>query len=390
MEGLWIQTKRGLEPLNGLFLARFLKSHIPKLRPKAIRDLSQALEGLLSFQSLPSAPFSLATLALEVRHLLIQLEQGELASYFGETVDPDPRNPSLFGAFGDAIDAGLFALKGDSQSPYLLRWDVVQQGLPKRKAKIVVLEVPDPRMESEGFELWISRTKTFLNKTKNQVWFLWTLVAAEEISLFHQVESSRSEEGFAAILDLLKAHAGPKVRLLACSPKSDALELLGGPVPEGILVGSMDPDFSGKGLQLVSRVEIHLQHLAKMRSDAVDWITREAPNLRRLGAQPLPQANPLAPTVRWVLRGWLDPRGATLLDPVWETLQNLWPAWDEIVLGWEKGLPTDPLELVRFHEQHPILARLEEIHHPLPGREPAEWTHLRQLGFKGPIWQTGF
>lgn len=390
MEGLWIQTKRGLEPLNGLFLAGFLKKHVPKLRPKALQDLSQALEELLNTQSLPSAPFNLATLAIEVRHLLIQLEQVELASYFGESLDPDPLKPSLFGAFGDAIDAGLFAIEGDPQRPYLMRWDLVRNGLPEVKAKIVVLEVPDPRIKSEGFDLWLARTKAFLNKTKSQVWFLWTLVESGEISLFHPVETPCSAEGFASFLDLLKEHAGPRIRLLASSSKGDELGLLGGPVPEGILVGSMDPVFSGKGLQLVSRVEIHLQHLARMRADSQAWITREAANLRKLGAKTSGQTNPLAPTVRWVLRGWLDPRGATLLEPVWETLQNLWPACDEMVLGWEKGLPTEPMEMARFHDKHPILARLEEIRHPLLWPQPAEWAHLRQLGFKGPIWQTGF
>jgi hypothetical protein len=86
----------------------------------------------------------------------------------------------------------------------------------------------------------------------------------------------------------------------------------------------------------------------------------------------------------------MDPRGAILLEQVWAVLQKLWPARDEIMLGWEKGLPTEPFELERFHEQHPILNRLEEIRHPLLWPQPEAWARLRNLGFKGPIWQTGF
>ncbi len=389
MEGLWIQTTRGLEPLNGPFLTGFLKSHIPKLPAKPLRELSQALERLLNFQSFPSVPFSPATLTREVRHLLIQLDQGAFASFFGEPPPPDPIKPSLPDAFGEAVEAGLFSIKGDPQNPYHLRWDLVQVDLPKVKPKILVMEVPDPRMVGEGFEFWLSKTRKFLNKTKNQVWFLWALFASDDLPLFHQFDAAWSAPGFASFLELLKEHAGPRIRLLSCSLKSDELELLGGPVPEGILVGSMDPYFSGRGFQLVSRVEIHLQKLARMRSDALAWITREAENLRCLGANSSPKSNPLAPKVRWVLKGWLDPRGAPLLEPVWQTLQNLWPAWDEMALGWEKGLPTEPMELARFHEKHPILSRLEEIRRPLLWPQPPEWVYLRQMGFKGPIWQTG-
>lgn len=403
-DGLWIQTTRGLEPISPRFLGEILKKHVPKLRPNTLKELSSALWDLLNNQSLPSIPFNLTTLSLELSHFLGQLGEPELAQALALPIPQDAT--SLFGAFGKAIDAGLFTQMGDFQTPYQLRWDLVHQGLPPVHAQMVVLEVPDPFAPGDAFDLWLSQAETLLANQKGDVCFFWNPAMVEEPSLFHLTPSesthARNDSGYVPFLELLSRHASPRVRVLIGDTQAVEEENLRsldnpgggekrwGPVPEGILVGSMSSDYPGRVSNLSSRVEIHLQHLAKMRQNPVDWLANEAPNLRNPGGSQSLANNPLAPSVRWVLRGWLDPRGAVLLEEVWGTLQRFWPARDEIFLGWEKGLPTEPFELERLDEQHKILNRLEEIRHPLLWPQPEAWARLRNLGFKGPIWQTGF
>ncbi len=397
-DGLWIQTNRGLESISPEFLGEFLKKQIPKLRSSTLRELSTALWDLLNNQSFPSTPFNSNTLALELSHLLGLLGQNEFAQALAFPLSGG--TASLFGAFGEAVDGGLFTQMGDNQTPYLIRWDLVHQGLPSFATHRIVLEVPDPRIPGDAFELWLNRAETFLDSHKGEACFFWNPIPAREPSLFHtstDLPGPTSDElAFAPFLDFLARHSSPRVRVLvSCNQviedeKLPSRENYWGCVPEGILVGSMDPDFPGRVSNLSARIEIHLQHLARMRQDPVEWLVREAPQLRNPAGTQSFGSNPLAPSVRWAVRGWLDPRGSGLLEPVWEVLQRLWPARDEIVLAWEKGLPTEPLELERFHENHKILTRLEEIRHPLLWPQPEAWARLRNLGFTGPIWQTGF
>lgn len=397
-DGLWIQTTRGLEPINPAFLAEILKKHVPKLRSSTLRELSTALWDLLNSQSFPSTPFNLTTLTLELSHLLGQLGQNEFAQALALPLSGG--TASLFGAFGEAVDVGLFTQQGDNQKPYQLRWDLVHQGIPPPQTHLLILEVPNPHIPGDAFELWLSRVENLLETQKGDVCFFWNPCSAAEPSLFHlnhsESTTSRGALDFEPFLEVLSRHASPRIRVLVGTTETVESEIAGscektwGPVPEGIQVGTMDIDFPGKVSNLSSRVEIHLQHLARMRQDPVNWLVKEASSLRNPGGTPTLAINPLAPSVRWVLRGWMDPRGAILLEQVWAVLQKLWPARDEIMLGWEKGLPTEPFELERFHEQHPILNRLEEIRHPLLWPQPEAWARLRNLGFKGPIWQTGF
>jgi hypothetical protein len=397
-DGLWIQTTRGLEPISPGFLAEILKKYVPKLRPSTLRELSSAAWELLNNQSFPSTPFNLTTLSLELSHLLAQLGQTGLAEALALPIPKE--TGSLFGAFGEAIDSGLFTQLGDNQTPYQLRWDLVHQGMPPPQTHLLILEVPDPQIPGDAFDLWLSRVENLLETQKGDVCFFWNPRSAAEPSLFHlslcESKKSMATLEYEPFLEVLSRHASRRIRVLVGTTETRETGTIGscdktwGQFPEGIQVGTTETDYPGKVSNLSSRVEIQLQHLARMRQDPVNWLVKEASNLRNPGGPQSLALNPLAPSVRWVLRGWIDPRGAILLEQVWAVLQKLWPARDEIMLGWEKGLPTEPFELERLHEQHPILNRLEEIRHPLLWPQPEAWARLRNLGFKGPIWQTGF
>lgn len=407
MEGFWVETNRGLETLNPGFLKEFLINSAPNLKPEIAKELSMACFHILWDKGPRLVPWTLEDLVHEVSATLISLGQIRLARVLSGSNETLPeflqnsRETDSLEPLTGAISSGFLDMGKLFKGRICRSW---VEGTSKEEfpstGEILLLEAPEPTLGGKASKSWLKWLSSHQSLSGQSLWVVCDWMLGPDQSLFSQVSLSEQKEIaielYKQVLKHLCKQGGPQAALLI--PRKTFQTGNGLPeelpkVPEGIRLGLI-PAAQGPGRAipgLFARGELNLGQLVRSQSPWAatfrEWVSIVHRIRRYWAKKGLPgERETLPKTVRWVLKGWTEGPGRPQALSVLREMARLVPAEDEVFLGHEPDIPTEPAEFARWASDPTLLQFLEEAKWKLSPESPPQSGPNSPWAYQGLIW----
>ncbi len=406
MEGFWVETQRGLETLNPGFLREFILRSVPNLKPEIAKELSMACFHILWDRGPRLVPWTLDDLTGELSSTLIALGQIRLARILSGAQGPlpgyllDDQDAQTLEPLEGAIHAGFLELGQLFKGRMARIWrerDSESQEL--QTGETLILEAPEPTWGKGAIKQWLAMWDRLPCVAGQSLWVVCDWMIGPDPSLFSQVSIEEQQEIaralYAGIFERLGQRGGPKAACLVPRQVLSPGRLLARTMPllpEGTRLGLI-PAAQGPGRTIVplfARGELDLDYLVRSRSPWShafrEWVAI-VHRIRRYWGKKVAAADRdrLPRTVRWVLKGWTHGPGRPVALAILREMSRLVPAEDEVCLGLESEIPSDPAEFYRWAHDPAILQSLEECRWNWTGNLP-EGSAPSLWSFRGVIW----